>query len=68
MIWVRVQIKNQKHDFCLQLVQQTLSEAFYKLNMAQGAAIWGQWRKAVNGDMNPDIVTQRKAASTYYEE
>lgn len=59
MMWVRVQIRNQKHDFCFQLVQQTLSEAFYKLDMAQGAAIWGRWRKVVKGNMNPDIVTQK---------
>lgn len=68
MMWVRVQIKNQKHDFCLQLVQQTLSEAFYNLVMAQGTAIRGRWRKVVKGDMNSDIVTQRQAASTHYEE
>lgn len=56
-MWVRVQIKNQKHDFHFQLVHWTLSKALCRLDADQGAAMWGCWRKTVKGDRNTDNVT-----------
>lgn len=52
-----MQIKNEKHDFHFQLVQQTLSKAFHRVGANQGTAIWGCWRKAGKGDRNTDHMT-----------
>ena len=56
-MWIRVQIKNQKHNFLFQLVQQTLSKAFCRVDAHQGAAISGCRRKAVEEARSTDNVS-----------
>lgn len=67
-MWIRVQINNQKHDFHFQLVWQTLSKAFCRVDADQGGSNMEMLEEGGGRGQKHRQCDPRRPAATHFKE